>query len=249
MFERYRTKGIIIKKEDRGEADQFLTIYTKDFGKLEIAGKGIRKITSKLRSGADIFYLSEIEFIQGRAYKTLTDAILLEKFRNLRKDLKRLALTYLVSDVLDVLIKGQEPDEKNWQLIGEVFKKLDNLQFKIYNIQLIYHYFIWNLFSLLGYKPELFNCAVCQKKLLPEEFYFSSVEGGVICKKCSDRNIASIGTEKGLEIKPGVVKILRLILNKDWNTLSRLKIETSDQRALKVISDSCLSYYRNEIAQ
>lgn len=243
MFERYRTKGIIIKKEDRGEADQFLTVYTKDFGKLEIVGKGIRKITSKLRSGADILYLSEIEFIQGRAYKTLTDAILLEKFKNLRKDLKRLALTYRISDVLDTLIKGQEPDEKNWQLIGEVFKKLDNLQFKVYNIQLIYHYFIWNLFSLLGYKPELFNCAVCQKKLLPDELYFSSGEGGVICKKCFAR------MKKGLEIKPGVVKILRLILNKDWNTLSRLKIETSDQRALKVISDSCLSYYRNELAR
>ena len=76
MFLNYRTKGFIFKKEDRGEADQLFTIYTKDFGKLEILGKAIRKISSKLRSGAETFYLSEIEFIQGKTYKTLTDAIL-----------------------------------------------------------------------------------------------------------------------------------------------------------------------------
>ena len=75
----YRTQGFILKKTDRGEADQILTIYTKDFGKLEILGKAIRKIKSKLRSGADLFYFSEIEFIQGKAYKTLTDILKLKE--------------------------------------------------------------------------------------------------------------------------------------------------------------------------
>jgi len=39
MFTHYRTQGIFLKKEDRGEADQLFTIYTKDYGKLEILGK------------------------------------------------------------------------------------------------------------------------------------------------------------------------------------------------------------------
>ena len=88
MFVHHRTSGFILKKVDRKETDQLLTIYTKDFGKLEILAKAIRKISSKLKSGAEIFYLSEIEFIQGKTRKTLTDAILIEKFENLRKDLK-----------------------------------------------------------------------------------------------------------------------------------------------------------------
>jgi len=68
MFVHYRTQGLILKKEDQGEADLLFTIYTKDFGKLEILGRAIRKISSKLRSGAEIFYLSEVEFIQGKIY-------------------------------------------------------------------------------------------------------------------------------------------------------------------------------------
>jgi DNA repair protein RecO (recombination protein O) len=89
MFVRHRTLGLVFKKEDRGEADQIFKIFTKDFGKIEVLGKGIRKISSKLRSQIDIFYLSEIEFIQGKIYKRLTDALLIEKYKNLRKSFKR----------------------------------------------------------------------------------------------------------------------------------------------------------------
>ena len=70
----YRTQGYVIKKTGLREADQLFTIYTEDYGKIDVLGRGIRKITSKLRSGIDLFCFSEIEFVQGKAYKTLTDA-------------------------------------------------------------------------------------------------------------------------------------------------------------------------------
>ena len=106
MFTRYRTCGLIFKKEAQGEVNQLFTVYTKDFGKLEILGKAIRKISSKLRSGTEVFYLSEIEFIQGKTYKTLTDAILIGKFENIRTDLKKLRIAYKISGILDNLVKG-----------------------------------------------------------------------------------------------------------------------------------------------
>ena len=174
MFTHYRTLGLILKKENRGETDQLFTFYTRDFGKIEILGKAIRKISSKLRSGADIFYLSEIEFIQGKAYKTLTDAILIGKFENLRKDLKRLAVAYKISEVLNDLVKNEEKDEKIWRLILETFDKLDNLSLFPVNYFLIYYYFLWNFFSILGYAPEIYHCSICQKKLYPGRLYFSS---------------------------------------------------------------------------
>ena len=147
MFVNYRTQGIILKKEDRGEANQLFTIYTKDFGKLEIFGKAIRKISSKLRAGADIFYLTDIEFIQGKAHKTLTDAVLIEKFENIRSDLNKLKITYQISEILDELIKGQESDEEIWDLLNKTFQRLNNLKLKIKNWKLIYYYFLWNFLS------------------------------------------------------------------------------------------------------
>jgi len=240
MFLNYRTKGFIFKKEDRGEADQLFTIYTKDFGKLEILGKAIRKISSKLRSGAETFYLSEIEFIQGKTYKTLTDAILVEKFKNLRKDLKRLPIAYKISEILDNLVRGQEADEKIWHLLNETFNKLNNCQIvKLSNCQLLYYYFLWSLLSILGYKPELYNCSLCQKKLIPEKLYFNPREGGIICQNCFKK------LKSGKEVKPEIVKILRIMLEKNWITLSKLKIEKLYLKLLAEISKECYSYIRN----
>jgi DNA repair protein RecO (recombination protein O) len=239
MFVHYRTKGIIFKKEDRGEADQLFTFYTEDFGKLEILGRAIRKISSKLRSGAELFYLSEIEFIQGKTQKTLTDAISIEKFENLRKNLKRLQIAYRISEALDNLVKGQEPDEKIWHLLNEVFQKLNSLSLVISHLSLLYYYFLWNFLSILGYKPELYKCVFCQKKLIPEKLYFSPKEGGLICQNCFKK------VKLGKEVKPEVVKILRIILEKNWPTLSKLKIEEPHLKSLNMISQETFSYFRN----
>ena len=161
----YRTQGFIVKKTDRGEADQLFTIYTKDFGKLEILGKAIRKIKSKLRGGIELFYLSEIEFIQGKTHKTLTDAILIESFPNIRKALKRLAVANKIVENLDDLVKGQEPDKEIWELLLETFNKL-NTKYKIQDTRyIIYYYFLWNLFSILGYQPELTQNTLSGKKI------------------------------------------------------------------------------------
>lgn len=233
MFVHYRTLGIIIKKEDRGEADQVFTVLTKDFGKLKVLGKAVRKIKSKLRAGVQLFCLSEIEFIQGKAYKTLTDAILVEKFGSLRKDLDKLEIVSNVAGVLDSLIKGEEADEEVWKLVLETFKKLE----KSSSCFLIYHYFFWNFLSGLGYMPELKNCPLCQKKLIPTNIYFSPEQGGVVCSSCFKK--------RGKEINPEIVKILRLLIKKDWSVLSRLKIKPEHEEGLEEISENYLSHFSN----
>jgi DNA repair protein RecO (recombination protein O) len=151
--------GLILKKEDRGEADQLFTVYTKDFGKLEILGKAIRKISSKLRSGMEVFYLSEIEFIQGKGYKTLTDSLPLEKFKNLRQDLNRLKIAYQMAEAADDFLRGPEPDEKIWSLLLKVFRKIDDQKFSVRNLPALYRYFLFNFLSFLGYglKPADFK--------------------------------------------------------------------------------------------
>lgn len=257
MFIHYRTQGLILKKEDLGEADRLFTIYTKDFGRLEILGKAVRKIKSKLRGGAELFYLSEIEFIQGKTYKTLTDASLIENFKNIRRDLEKLTVGYQISEVFNKLVKKEEEDKEIWNLLNETFEKLNNPNLKLKAPKLLYYYFLWNLLSILGYQPELYNCSICQKNLstyfvkkygldraqkilcsglIPEKLYFSSKEGGIIDFNCFRK------IKEGKEVEPEVIKILRIFLKKDWQTLLRLKIEDAYEKSLKLISENYLSF-------
>lgn len=234
----YRTQGFVLKKVDFGETDRIFTIFTKDFGKLEILAKAIRKIRSKLRGGMELFYLSDIEFIQGKTHKTLTDAISIESFQNLRKDLKRLKIAYDTSEMIDTLIKGEEKDEKVWELFKETFERLNSFYLSIKECWLIYYYFFWNFLAVLGYKPQLNFCSICQKKLIPKNLYFSEKEGGVICFECSRK------VKSRRKITPDVIKILRLILKKDFDFLKKLKIEKKHQKTIREISENYLSFIR-----
>ncbi len=232
----YRTLGLILGKTDRGEADQVLRVYTKDFGKLDISAKAIRKITSKLRSGADLFYSSEVEFIQGKRQKTLTDAVAVDKFGNIRKDLDKLKVASQIAETFDDLVHGQEKDGELFNLLNEVFNKLNDCRESI--VSLIYYYFFWNLFFLLGYQVDLYNCVICQGKLFPSELYFSVEDGGIVCGACLNK-AAKCGT-----ITADVIKIIRLFIRKDWETLEKLKIEKEYLDSLKLIAENCLSYYK-----
>lgn len=202
MAVHYRTKGFFIKKTDRGEDSESFTVYTKDFGKLKILGKAIRKIKSKLRGGAGLFYLSEIEFIQGKHNKTLTDAILIEKLPNIRKDLKKLSIARQIAELLDDLISGEGKDENIWALLQETLERLNNWRITNYKLSIVYYYFFWNLVSLLGYQPELQDYSI-----------------------------------DGEKTNGDIIKILKVILKKDWSILSRLKIEPIHQKLLKEVSE------------
>ena len=249
-FIHYRTKGFIFKKTARFEADILFTIFTYDFVKIEVVGRAIRKITSKLRAGAELFYLSEIEFIQGKSYKTLTDSVVLEKFIGIREDIEKLKIAYQIAEVLDNLIKGEQKDGEIFDLLNELFIKLNTYQLtNLPTYQLFYYYFLWNLLSILGYQPELFKCVICQNPVdLYNRVYFSVKEGGVICSACAKSK------KEVEEIDSDTVKILRIILPRtfsekkvrglkgDWQTVSKLKIGNTSQKLLKNITEN---YYFN----
>ena len=97
--------------------------------------------------------------------------------------------------------------------------------------EIIYYYFFWNLLVILGYQPEVWHCVVCQKKLIPDDLYFSSVKGGAICSNCFAQQ------RSGKEISPEIIKILRIFFEKNWTILSKLKIDNQYKRSLAVLSE------------
>ena len=236
MAVHYRTNAIIFKKEDRSETDRAFAVFTYDFGRLDVYAKAIRKINSKLRAGIDIFYLSEIEFIRGKNNKTLTDAEPIEKNNNILQDFEKIKIAYQITNVLDKFIKGQQEDKEIWNLLVDTFKKLNVRQSVANNQQLLYYYFLWNFFSVLGYHPEISKCAVCHGKLNPYNIYFSDKEGGIICKKCLEAD------KEARKINSDVVKVLRLILIKDWKIISKLKIDLASQKMFETVTNSYYDY-------
>lgn len=234
MTTRYKTKAFVFKKNDLNESDRVFSVFTDDFGRLDIFAKAIRKAVSKLRSGIDIFFMSDIEFIQGRNRKTLTDTTVIEKINNLTPD--KFGIASMIGDVLDNFIKGEEKDENIFNLINNTFVILNDYTITPKSYTLIYYYFLWNFLALSGYKPQVDKCSVCYAKLNPYNIYFSDKSGGIICKKCLSHDI------QAQKINSDIIKILRMILKEDWQTLSKLKITPASQKLFQKISDNYYLY-------
>jgi len=268
MHQRYRAKGIFIKKQDQDEADQLLTVFTEQFGKIEVLAKGIRKITSKLRAGADVFYLSEIEFIQGKSYKTLTDALLIDKFDSIRQEPEKLQIVLKIVGLLDQFANQEATDEKLWRFLLQIFEAIENLEIKNsllnsegitankasgswqignWKLEIIRHYSLWNFFAVLGYSPELHHCPLCTRKLLPETFFFVPSEGGVVCWQCFSANDLK---KNGLwfPIKVDVVKTLRVWLSQEWAEAGKVRFGQEAQQNLCDISENYLEFLRGNVS-
>lgn len=151
MAVKYATEAFVFNREDRMDADRIFSVFTKEFGRLEVFGKAIRKIDSKLRGGIDIFSFCEIEFIQGKNKKTLTDAVIRQRFTNISQDPQKYQIALSVCQLVSKCLHGQEKDESILSLLLEVFERLDFGKAR----WLLYYYFFWNFVSLLGYEPEI----------------------------------------------------------------------------------------------
>ena len=243
MFVHYRTQGFVFKKTDRGEADQIFTIYTKDFGKLVFLARAARKIQSKLRGGLPLFAVSEIEFIQGKAYKTLTDAFVVERFGEIPRSLTKLKIAYKIGEVLGNLIKEEEENEGIWRLLRQTLRELNDYSLggkrkapiSVYCLS-VYYYFFWNLVALAGFEPSLYQCVFCQRKISSEPIYFDPSQGGIVCKNCFRKS------ESGRKVDADLVKILRVILERKWDKFKKVKITPLHLQSLREISNRYYSH-------
>ena len=228
----YKTKGIILKRTNLGEADKILTIYTKDFGKIKVIAKGIRKIKSKLAGNLELFCLDDLVIAEGKNLDIVCGALTEKCFFDLRNNLKATHTAYYLADVIDKLSDEEEPHE-------EVYDLLDNLLEEINgeNSQILLPFFELKFLKELGYKPELFHCVSCKEKISNGKNYFDFDEGGLVCEKCA---------KSQMPISEKAVKLLRLFLEHNISYIKKIKLDKKTSKEVGKITQNYLKYNSGE---
>ncbi|MBU0597768.1 DNA repair protein RecO [Patescibacteria group bacterium] len=235
----YHTQGIIIKHKNFREADRIITIFTKEFGKIAGLARGARKITSKLAGRCEPFLLSNFIMARGRNYDTITSSEVIEYFHHLKSNNKRLALVQYIGELIDRSAKPSQRDIKIYNLVKEIFEYLENNNSNS-NYPLVIWYFIWRYLSYLGYQPELYECAICHKKVAARRNYFSLKRGGIICYSCQSETSEIMGISNNL------IKFLRLILDKELVYLRKIKYNQQLLKELNLMTKEYLQYTLEE---
>lgn len=233
----YKTKGIILKRQDLGEADRILTIYTASQGKIRTLARGVRKVLSKLGGHLELFNLVDLGLSEGKGLDTITACQTIEPFRNLRNNLKKTSLVCYVTELIDKLVLEKQKDYRIFRLLRELLEILNKkaLQ-KTDRLYLLVRSFELKLLSFLGYTPELKKCVACRKRIKSNLNYFSLKLGGILCPDCEKQDTRST------KITPNAIKTIRYLLEKDFNLIIRLKLNKALFNETRNIITSFVKY-------
>ncbi len=219
----YKTRGIIIKRTNLGEADRLITIYSEKFGKIRTIAKGIRKIKSHLSGNLELFCLSNLNIAEGRNLDIICGAVIEKCYFNLRNKYLATSHAHYFSELVDKLTEGNDPHPEIFLLLDNVLENLDGAQSEI-----LIPYFELNILTELGYHPELYHCIKCRKKITEEEkIYFSFERGGVVCGK---------DQKNDLKVSATAIKLLRLFLKHQITVIEKIKLGLETLAEVKKIT-------------
>ncbi|MEW6407718.1 MAG: DNA repair protein RecO [Patescibacteria group bacterium] len=232
----YKTKGIIIKRINIGEADKIITFYTATMGKIRARAQAVRRSESKLAGHLELFMLSDLIFAKGQNLDVVTSAQIINSFSSIRYDLYKTSFAYFIVELIEKLIPEELKDSRIFNLLTNTFQILDDKKLAMDQLPILLLFFELKLLDLLGFAPQLLRCVHCAKEYSSSEgaqrpnqkVLFSSLLGGILCENCKsfDRLAPSISNE---EIK--LVNRLRSH-NIDYGKFNNLKINFDIIRAL-----------------
>lgn len=142
-------EGVVIKKSNYSEADKIVTIFTKEFGKITVLAKGLRRMSSKRSGSLDLFTHIKGSHVAGRGnLPTLTEVVLINMHANWKKHFGRISVAYRLAEVVDKLTADFQPHPETYDLFLSHLSDISHLK-KDWQVKL--DIWIIELLNSLGY--------------------------------------------------------------------------------------------------
>ena len=171
--------AIILRSRDYKEADQLLTIYTREQGKLTVRVRGVKKQNSKLRGGVLLFSQAELVVTAGKAFPIVTGASTITSFASLRSDFARMSYAGYAAELLDQVISEGHADEELYLFMLQTLQLLEFI-----DPWVAVKYLELKVLERQGYPLALKHCQKCGARFAGE--HHRGVYGGLLCKRCAD---------------------------------------------------------------
>ena len=136
--------GFVVKRINLGEADRFVTLFTRNNGKVEVLAKGVRKITSRRSSHIELLNLVRFNSVRTSKNFILTEVSVVDAFENCKDTLKQCETAFLVCELIDNLCPYGQVNYELFETVGSFLKKGEFNDENILNFET-------NILTMLGY--------------------------------------------------------------------------------------------------
>lgn|GEM_PF-499625 len=197
--------ALVLRSLRYRETSRITTMLTERFGKVTVIGKGARDIKSPfgaslepLTAGQIVFYLKP-----NRTLHLLRAAWVDHLYSSTLADPEGYHLATAALEFIYKILPDEDPCPEVFSVLTRFLSELDvapgspraAVLFKAFQLRIV---------SLLGYTPQVDECAGCGRST-DQQAGFGVAEGGLICKQCPGRS-------QVLPVSADSLRMLRAIL-------------------------------------
>jgi len=225
-----KTQGLVLRVTDYNDKDALLTLLTPNHGKLTVKARGLRRKNSPLIGPCQLLAYGEYVLFDYKGNLTVNEAVSIELFQQLRRDLCTLSLGSYFAQAAELISQEDLPNPELLSLVLNCLYGLSKLGISQEKVKAVFEL---RVASLAGYMPDLSGCHNCGNES-PELFDLAA--GRLECKKC--RSADSVGIR--MPVSGGLIHAMEYIINCDPKRLFSFDLSEDGLSALAQITEGYL---------
>lgn len=209
-METFTVEAVVLKTDDFGDANRVVTLFTKEFGKLEANAYGCRRARSPLSGALQMFNHISAEVTRGSKVDTIREADILNFYDALTKDLERLAYASLLFEIVNRMTFPRQREPETFDLLTKSLPALSTRNPRIAAL-----IGACQFMETSGVQLNFSRCVHCGAALVGDAA-ISLTDGGALCPDCLD------AAQDARPYPEALRKTFETMLGFDWRDETKL---------------------------
>lgn len=125
MVRSFNLEAVVLKRFNYQEADRFITVFSKEQGKINLLAKGVRKMASKKRSALEVANHVKLHCVKAKSFSLITQAEPLHSFSHAKSNLTRITQIYQILEIIDILTAEEVSHQDIYQHLVNLLYSLE----------------------------------------------------------------------------------------------------------------------------
>ena len=235
-MENFTVEAVVLDTRNFGDANKVVTLFTKEYGKIEANAYGCRRSRSPLSGAMQMFNHISAELSRGVKVDTIREADILNFYDALTNDLERLAYASLFFEIVNRMTFPHERSSETFYLLKDSLPVLSKRNPKVAAL-----IGACQFMETSGVQLNFSRCVHCGAEIFGNAA-ISLTEGGAVCMNCVDY------VEDCRPYPEDLRKTFETMLSFDWREETRLNFKSRQlDAAEKFFMDYLHSILGNEL--
>ena len=219
----------MLAARDASHADKVVTLYSRQWGKLEAVAYGSRLAKSRLGGCMQPFSCVRVSLTADGVLATIKQCEIIHSFRELREDIMLVSYASLLAELVKELWPERQSDPAVYDTLLAAFGLLSRRNPRITALACG-----WQLVALAGFQPQWTHCLVCETTV-ENGAGFSVSQGGTLCLQCQEQPLPEFSSE--------MMILLRILLQLNWQQPGKFTVSSSALREMECLFENYVTYH------